>query len=79
MSRQSFVLIQLIESIKKDPIKSLARDLKVLALFTSFLVACYATLYPALSVRPSVRRSIGPFVCHTFGFFGFLASLRLPK
>ena len=26
----------------------------------SFLVACYATLHPALSVRPSVRPSVGP-------------------
>ena len=30
-----------------------------------FLVACYATLHPALSVRLSVGRSVG----HTFTFF----------
>ena len=49
-----------------------------------FLVACYATLHPALSVRPSVRRSaVGPSVgpSHfTFSaFMGFLAIPLLPK
>ena len=29
------------------------------------LVACYATLHPALLVCPSVRRSIRPFVCRS--------------
>ena len=32
-----------------------------------FLVACYATLHPALSVR----RSVGPSVGHTLLFLGF--------
>ena len=44
-----------------------------------FLVACYATLQPALSVRWSVRPSIGPSICrsvylsvrHTLLFLGF--------
>ena len=36
-----------------------------------FLVACYATLHPALSVRRSVRRSVGPSVRHTLLFLGF--------
>ena len=44
-----------------------------------FLVACHATLHPALSVRRSVR----PSVRHTLLFFLFflrsLASLLLPK
>ena len=44
-----------------------------------FLVACYATLQPALSVRPSVRRSVGPSHFTFFGFLRFLASLLLPK
>ena len=33
----------------------------------SFLVACYVTLHPTLSVRPSVRPSVG----HTLLFWGF--------
>ena len=33
-----------------------------------FLVACYATLHPALSVRPSVGPSVRPSV--TLYFFG---------
>ena len=52
----------------------------------AFLVACYATLYPALSVRPSVGRSVGRSVGWLVGphftFFMFLrslASLHLPK
>ena len=40
-----------------------------------FLVACYATLHPALSVRRSVRPSVGPSVRpsvgHTLLFLGF--------
>ena len=48
-----------------------------------FLVACYATLHPALSVRPSVRpsvrRSVGPSHFTFFVFLRFLASLLLPK
>ena len=42
-----------------------------------FLVACYATLHPALSVRPSV----GPSVRHTtfLALMGFLTLLLLPK
>ena len=48
-----------------------------------FLVACYATLHPALSVRPSVgpsvRRSVRPSHFTFFGFLGFLAWLLLPK
>ena len=32
----------------------------------SFVVACYATLHPALSVRPSVRRSVGRWVVRPF-------------
>ena len=48
-----------------------------------FLVACYATLQSALSVRWSVRRSVRPSVRPSyFTFLGFLrslASLLLPK
>ena len=40
----------------------------------SFLVACYVTLHPAISVR----RSVGPFVTFYF-FFSSMASLLLPK
>ena len=58
-----------------------------LSLIIGFLVACYATLQPALSVRPSVRRSVGPSV-HPFvgpshftysALMGVLALLLLPK
>ena len=53
----------------------------------SFLVACYATVHPALLVRwsvsPSVRQSIGrsvrPSHFTLFGFLRSLASLLLPK
>ena len=52
-----------------------------------FLVACYATLHPALSVRPSVRRSVRPLVRPSVGpshftfsaSMGFLAIPLLPK
>ena len=51
-----------------------------------FLVVCYATQHPALSVRRSVRLSVRPSVRpsirHTllfFGFLRFLASLLLPN
>ena len=47
------------------------------------LVACYATLQPALSVRPSARPSYRPLVRPShFNFLGVLrslASLLLPK
>ena len=39
--------------------------------FSRFLIACYATLHPALLVRPSHLTF--------FGFLRFLASLPLPK
>ena len=50
----------------------------------SFLVACYATLHPALSVRPSVGLSVRPSVCPSvtfYFFYGFysLTSLLLHK
>ena len=40
--------------------------------FHTFLVACYATLHPALSVCPLVRWSVGPSVhlSVTLYFFG---------
>ena len=44
-------------------------DKAVLALH--FLVACYATLHPALSVRPSVHWSIHQSVHHTLLFLFF--------
>ena len=50
----------------------------VLSMFFS-LVACYATLHPALSVRRSVRRSVRPPHFTFFGFLRFLALLLLPK
>ena len=34
-----------------------------------FLVACYATLHPPMSICPSVGRSVGPF----FTFLAFLS------
>ena len=34
-----------------------------------FLVACYATLHPALSVGPSVRQSVRRSVRHTLLFW----------
>ena len=45
----------------------------------AFLVACYATLHPALSVRPSVRRSVRPSHFTFSAFMGFLAIPLLPK
>ena len=43
-----------------------------------FLVACYATLHPPMSICLSVGQSVGPFF--TFlGFFYLLSSLLLPK
>ena len=45
----------------------------------SFLVACYATLHPALSVRLSVRRSVRRSHFTFSAFMGFLAILLLPK
>merc|ERR1712074_290452 len=47
--------------------------------FLFFLVACYATLHPAMSVRPSVRRSVGPSHFTFSAFMGFLAIPLLPK
>ena len=44
-----------------------------------FLVACYATLQPALLVHPSVRPSVGPSHFTFWGFLRSLASLLLPK
>ena len=44
-----------------------------------FLVACYATLQPALSVRRSVRWSVRRSHFTFFGFLVFLASLLLPE
>ena len=38
--------------------------------FRSFLVACYATLQPALSVRPSIRPPVSPSV-PLYIFLGF--------
>ena len=43
-----------------------------------FLVACYATLYPALSVRRLVGRLVGPLFTFS-AFLSVLSSLLLPK
>ena len=47
---------------------------------SNFLVACYATLHPALSVRRSVGQSVRPSVRHTLLFFVFffMYSLTAP-
>ena len=46
-----------------------------------FLVACYATLHPALSVRRSVRRSVRPSVTlyffWVFAVFGLTAPAQM--
>ena len=46
------------------------------------LVASYATLYPALSVHPSIGASIGPSITLYFfgvhGFFGHTAPAQMP-
>ena len=42
-----------------------------------FLVACYATLHPALSVRPSVRRSVTLYFFGIYGVFGYTASAQI--
>ena len=48
----------------------------VFKLFMDFLVARYATLHPALSVRPSVRRSVPLSVRPShFTSLGFLRSM----
>ena len=62
--------------IRSDPSQVSVHD----AVLSSpeFLVACYATLHPALSIRRSVGRLVGPH----FTFFIFLrssASQHLPK
>ena len=46
-----------------------------------FLVACYATLHPALSVHPSVRPSVRPSVTLYFfgGFCGFWPYCSCPN
>ena len=41
-----------------------------------FLVACYATLHPALSIRPSIGRLVTFYFFYDFYFF---TSLLLPK
>ena len=44
--------------------------------FLSFLVACYATLHPAMSIRRSAGWSVGPlFTCPLFTFLAFLSLL----
>ena len=71
-----------LETSEKDRQMAMFRQ-KFAAFKLIFLVACYATLHPALSVRRSVRRSIRrsfrPSHCTFFGFLGFLTSLLLPK
>ena len=49
----------------------------VFKLFMDFLVARYATLHPALSVRPSVRRSVTLYFFGVFGIFGFTAPAQM--
>ena len=43
--------------------------LKIRQTQTRFLVACYATLHPAMSVRRSVGRSVGRSPFYFFGVF----------
>ena len=54
------------------------KNQNLISYFFGFIVACYATLQPALSVRPSVCPSIHPLVrptvCHTLLFFRFSRS-----
>ena len=45
--------------------------------YFSFLVACYATLHPALSVRPSVGPSVTLYFFWVFGIFGFTAPAQM--
>ena len=48
-------------------------------LVSEFLVACYATLHPALSVRRSLGPSVGPSVTlYFFGFFFAVFGLTAP-
>ena len=49
-------------------------DNKKNTIFIPFLVACYATLHPAMSVGRSVGRSVGPLII----FSAFLSLLSLP-
>ena len=42
-----------------------------------FLVACYTTLHPALSVGPSVRRSVTLYFFLGFAGFGLTASAQM--
>ena len=52
--------------------------------FSFFLVACYATLHPALKVRPSIGQLVRPSVHHTllflvFAVFGLTAPAQIIK
>ena len=56
--------------------------LKTMICSSHFLVACYMTRHPALSVRPPIHPSVRLSVGHTFTFFydfNSLPSLLLPK
>ena len=44
-----------------------------------FLVECYATLHPALSVRPSVRQSVTLYIFWVFAVFCLTAPAQMIK
>ena len=52
-------------------------DSSTTRLIVDFLVACYATLHPALSVRPSVRPSVTLYFFGVYGVFGLTASAQM--
>ena len=64
-----FFSLQKLTTWKQDRYENLVGSFVFLCLF---LVACYATLHPALSVRPSVRQSVRPLVavCETHASYG---------
>ena len=55
--------------LKEDKLGSGAKMQNTFLSNITILVACYATLHPALLVCPLVRQSVGPLVRHTLLFW----------
>ena len=70
----------LLKSVQLSPalIPMDAKGLINFICYRQFLVACYATLHPAMSVGRSVGRLVGPHFTFS-AFLSVLSSLLLPK
>ena len=66
--------VRSLESLDGDEDKASRQSWVKRPFDATFLVECYATLHPALSVRPSVRQSVGP---SHFTFFGVIGGFGL--